>query len=292
LRKRGDLSQEELGVLAGMHRTELSSLERGEREPRLANVLKLAGGIGVDPAVLVEVLPALDAEGIPKKAGRPPRSDEPPGTPDAPTRDPEMRMPTRADRLPANGGTFIVAPAYQVGRARSAAAGRSFSDKVVSLREERGWTQRELAIRAGVARTEITKVELGARLPPADVALRLASGFDLVPGDLLEGIPPPALPPDLRMMQQASPIEGPPVDEADLADRLARNLVTLRRRRGLSQSDLARASGVDRGRINGFEEKTTMPQVVTLGKLAGALSVPVSTLIDELLPDDDPVGVR
>jgi transcriptional regulator with XRE-family HTH domain len=48
------LSQEEVGFRAGLHRTEISQLERGLRVPRLDTVAKLCGGLGVEPGVLME----------------------------------------------------------------------------------------------------------------------------------------------------------------------------------------------------------------------------------------------
>lgn len=52
-RKRADLSQEELGYRAGLHRTEVGLLERGARVPRIDTVLKLAGGLGISPCELI-----------------------------------------------------------------------------------------------------------------------------------------------------------------------------------------------------------------------------------------------
>ncbi len=51
-RKKAELSQEELGFVCSLHRTEISLLERGEREPRLGTILKLAGSLGVTPEEL------------------------------------------------------------------------------------------------------------------------------------------------------------------------------------------------------------------------------------------------
>lgn len=42
------LSQEELGHRCGLHRTYISSLERGERNVGLLNILTLATVLGVD----------------------------------------------------------------------------------------------------------------------------------------------------------------------------------------------------------------------------------------------------
>lgn len=49
------LSQEELAHRAGIHRTEVSLLERGRREPRLGTVVKLAAVLGVTLGELLGV---------------------------------------------------------------------------------------------------------------------------------------------------------------------------------------------------------------------------------------------
>lgn len=56
-RKRADLSQEELGVMASLHRTEISLLERGERLPRIDTVIKLAGALEIP---LDELIKGID----------------------------------------------------------------------------------------------------------------------------------------------------------------------------------------------------------------------------------------
>jgi transcriptional regulator with XRE-family HTH domain len=53
VRKRARLSQEQLGLLAGLHRTEIGMLERGIRLPRVDTLLKLAGGLEVEPGELL-----------------------------------------------------------------------------------------------------------------------------------------------------------------------------------------------------------------------------------------------
>jgi transcriptional regulator with XRE-family HTH domain len=46
-RQRSGLSQEEVGFRAGLHRTEVSILERGTRCPRIDTLVKLAGALDV-----------------------------------------------------------------------------------------------------------------------------------------------------------------------------------------------------------------------------------------------------
>ncbi|HXS45926.1 MAG TPA: helix-turn-helix transcriptional regulator [Solirubrobacterales bacterium] len=53
-RKRANLSQEELGFLASLHRTEIGLLERGTRTPRIDTLVKLAGALAIAPSELIE----------------------------------------------------------------------------------------------------------------------------------------------------------------------------------------------------------------------------------------------
>lgn len=47
-------SQEEAGFRAGLHRTEISQLERGLRVPRIDTLAKLCGALEVELSVLME----------------------------------------------------------------------------------------------------------------------------------------------------------------------------------------------------------------------------------------------
>ena len=47
VRSRVGISQEEVGIRSGLHRTEIGLLERGERLPRIDTLLKLAGALSV-----------------------------------------------------------------------------------------------------------------------------------------------------------------------------------------------------------------------------------------------------
>lgn len=65
------ISQEALGRRAGLHRSEISFLERGKREPGLLTLLSLASTLGVKPAELLEDLPAPRARKRKRTAGKP-----------------------------------------------------------------------------------------------------------------------------------------------------------------------------------------------------------------------------
>jgi transcriptional regulator with XRE-family HTH domain len=53
VRTAAGVSQEELGYLCDLHRTEVSLLERAGREPRLATIVKLAGALETTPGELI-----------------------------------------------------------------------------------------------------------------------------------------------------------------------------------------------------------------------------------------------
>lgn len=52
VRRAASISQQELGDRCGLHRTEISLLERGLREPRLGTLIKLSSALGVPPSRL------------------------------------------------------------------------------------------------------------------------------------------------------------------------------------------------------------------------------------------------
>ena len=54
-RERLGLSQEDLADRAGLHRTYLGGVERGERNLGLINVLRIAKALGIDPSALLRV---------------------------------------------------------------------------------------------------------------------------------------------------------------------------------------------------------------------------------------------
>lgn len=54
IRKRADMSQEEVSFRASVHRTEVSQLERGLRVARVDTVAKLAAALEVEPGDFFE----------------------------------------------------------------------------------------------------------------------------------------------------------------------------------------------------------------------------------------------
>ena len=54
IRRDQELSQEAVAWVAGIHRTQISLYEHGQRMPRLGTFVRLAGGLGVSPCTLLQ----------------------------------------------------------------------------------------------------------------------------------------------------------------------------------------------------------------------------------------------
>jgi transcriptional regulator with XRE-family HTH domain len=61
IRNEAGLSQEELADRADLHRTYISSIERGQRNVSLENIFAIAAALGVSPADLVKPMPPNDS---------------------------------------------------------------------------------------------------------------------------------------------------------------------------------------------------------------------------------------
>jgi len=54
IRRDQELSQEAVAWVAGIHRTQISLYEHGERMPFLSSFVRVAGGLGASPCVLLD----------------------------------------------------------------------------------------------------------------------------------------------------------------------------------------------------------------------------------------------
>ena len=65
--------------------------------------------------------------------------------------------------------------------------GEIFGSTVRRLRADAGWTQEDLADRAGLTATYVGQVERGDKVPSLTVVLKLARGLEVTPAELLSG---------------------------------------------------------------------------------------------------------
>jgi transcriptional regulator with XRE-family HTH domain len=153
LRERAGLSQADTAFLAGLHRTEISLLERHERMPRVGTLVRIFGVLDSDPWELLEGLTwELDGQrGDPDVVDRP-------GLPDARRR---LAVPDPMWRF----GLLLTRGRLRAGLALGVLGGM--------LR---------------LHRSEVSLIERGGREPRLDLLLQLAAAVETPPADLLSGI--------------------------------------------------------------------------------------------------------
>jgi transcriptional regulator with XRE-family HTH domain len=69
VRRRAGLSQEQLAVRAEVHRSEIGLLEKGRRVPRIDTLVRIAGSLEVEPALLLRGI-AWQPGDAPRSKGR------------------------------------------------------------------------------------------------------------------------------------------------------------------------------------------------------------------------------
>lgn len=87
----------------------------------------------------------------------------------------------------------LVRRAARSGDRDPAAASVAFGRRLRKLRAEHGLSQDDLADRTGIHPTAISRMERGLREPRVSTVLRLAEGFDVQPGELVDDLQPTAL---------------------------------------------------------------------------------------------------
>jgi transcriptional regulator with XRE-family HTH domain len=78
----------------------------------------------------------------------------------------------------------------------------------------------------------------------------------------------------------------------DVRARIGWNLRRLRKERNITQENFATDSGFDRGYISGIERGVRNPSVLVLARIAKALEVDVSALIDIEKAREFPIETR
>jgi len=73
-------------------------------------------------------------------------------------------------------------------RKKKAPEAVAFGEAVRERRRARGWTQEQLAERAGVAAIHVGFVERGENVPKLTLILRIAKAFGVRPGELIDHI--------------------------------------------------------------------------------------------------------
>lgn len=128
----------------------------------------------------------------------------------------------------------------------------SLGDRLRALREERGFTLKEMGEQSGLSLTYLSEIERGAVLPSLDTTRELARFFKIPISMLVTDQRPSSLPTKLQY---------------------------IRKIKGLSQKELANQAGVSPGLVAQLELGKVNASLKTVGKLAEALSVSMCYLI-------------
>ena len=63
-----------------------------------------------------------------------------------------------------------------------------FAANLIRLRRAAGYSQEDVAFRAGIHRTQVSLLESGSRMPRVETLVKLAGALNVTPDTILEGI--------------------------------------------------------------------------------------------------------
>jgi transcriptional regulator with XRE-family HTH domain len=185
-RRATGLTQEAVATRANVHRTEVGKLEQGEREPRLGILTKVCAALGCDPSEFLREMLVWNTKS--RTFERPPEIPETPFEIEARVRREaaeamrrqEFEEEQRAAQDAASSGAILAQQPIKV----------AFGKRLAELRERRGLTQRELAVRSGMTLVSISGLEQGRHSPKIDTAVKIGYTLEASPNELFGGILP------------------------------------------------------------------------------------------------------
>jgi transcriptional regulator with XRE-family HTH domain len=148
---------------------------------------------------------------------------------------------------------------------------RDFGEKMRSARHGAGFSQVTLSEATRLDRAAISFLERAERSPDLSTLLRIARALSLTPAELLRGV---------GSTGAGGLSSSDAVLPSDPAQRLGANLRAARKQAGFSQETLAYEAEVDRAAISVYERGGREPNLRTVLKLARALKVKPSALLD------------
>jgi transcriptional regulator with XRE-family HTH domain len=156
-------------------------------------------------------------------------------------------------------------------------------ERARSLRLARGWTLEEAAERADVDVRHVQLIETGNANPTAATLLRVARGYGVAVGALVDD-PTPArgeARSDPRSEARDEPVRrvSPSMRAAASDDTLAQRVKSMRLARDWSQAELAIHAGISQGAVQAIEARAKSPTLRTLDAIAAAFgSTPYALL--------------
>ena len=134
-----------------------------------------------------------------------------------------------------------------------------FAQRLKFFREKKGWTQSELAEKAGVAESSIYFYEKGKNYPNILILQYLCTALE-ISSDNLIGL-------------------GEPTIKVGLPANFSMRLKYFRELNSLTQKELAERSGIYVSQLKGYEYCRSYPNVLRLKKLCDALNLTGADLL-------------
>lgn len=109
----------------------------------------------------------------------------------------------------------------------------AFGSRLKELRKAKGWTQKELASKAGIRFSQLNKYECGLHAPPLDKLVELAEILDTDVGFLLTGSRSDAVPiRSTRLLERFKELEQFPPDDRETVIKVIDAMIVKRRVEG------------------------------------------------------------
>lgn len=114
---------------------------------------------------------------------------------------------------------------------------KAFGVRLKQLRKQKGWTQKELASKAGIRFPQLNKYECGLHTPPAEKLVELAQILGTSVDYLLTGSRAEPIPlRNTRLLERFRAIEDFPAEDQDAVLRLIDAMIIRNRVQGAIQS--------------------------------------------------------
>lgn len=128
--------------------------------------------------------------------------------------------------------------------------------RIRELREERGYSLVDFALKAGISVSYLSEIERGAKKPSLRTLDKIASSLNVPKSQLIEAVSAEGL-------------------------RLGEKLRLLREEKGLSLSDFAKQCNTSVSYLSEIERGNVYPAVHTIKKIAAELEVPLGILVGQ-----------
>lgn len=160
---------------------------------------------------------------------------------------------------------------------------KRFGEKLRTLRQNRAWTQQELATKLGAGRIHISNLEHNKKAPSVEMVIKVSDLFGVSADVLIRD----------ELNLDESPSGTQLLKDEVLVKRFGEKLRTLRQNRAWTQQQLADEMGIGRAHVSDMERNAKLPSVEMLVKLTRLFAISADSLIhDEVELGESPPWIQ